>query len=103
MIWFGTTSFAGKRRGAVRCLRAIANLSLLTSFLHGCALYSWHSPGLSGICGPHKIPLIAEELFASPLRQSRVVAEIVMTKIPQQIPATPLIICLAPTNAQQIE
>src|SRR5437899_7266172 len=26
-----------------------------------------------------------------------------MTKFPQQIPATPIIICLAPTNAQQIE
>jgi hypothetical protein len=60
------------------------------------------SPRPSARC-PQKILFIAEELFASPLGQSSIVAEIVVPKIPQQIPATPLIICFVPPNAQQIE
>src|SRR6266446_3460697 len=92
MIWFGTFAANVGRR------LVLASFSLLTPSVQGCALYVWHSPGLSGECRPHKIPFIAEELFASPLGQPNVVAEIVVTKIPQQISAPSLVIFLASTN-----
>src|SRR6266446_4198840 len=76
MIWFGTFAANVGRR------LVLASFSLLTPSVQGCALYVWHSPGLSGRC-PQKILFIAEEFFASPLGQSSVVAEKVMTKISQ--------------------
>ena len=97
MIRFGTTSFAGKRRVQI----GTRGLQPLNPFCpRACTTVA--PPGLSGRC-PQKILFIAEELLASPLRQSRVVAEIVAPKIPQQISAPSLIIFLASTNTQQIE